>query len=86
MLATRVGDDFDFDAVDVIEKVRARVCKYDLSGHANRDELIAFAKKLSPRAVVLHHGDPEARDWFRQKLGKESFNIYDPEPLQTYDI
>ena len=72
--------------MDVIEKVRAKVFKYDLSGHANRDELITFAKKLSPRAVVLHHGDPEARDWFKQNLKNENFNIYDPEPLQTYDI
>ena len=86
LLETKVGDDFDFDAVDVIEKVRAKVFKYDLSGHANRDELITFAKKLSPRAVVLHHGDPEARDWFKQNLKNENFNIYDPEPLQTYDI
>ena len=86
LLDTDEGDDFDFDAVDVIEKVQARVCKYDLSGHANRDELIAFAKKLSPRAVILHHGDPAARDWFKQNLENETFNIYDPEPLKTYDI
>ena len=82
----QIDDDFDFDAVDVTQKVRAKVCKYDLSGHANRDELGAFAKNLSPRALVLHHGDPEARDWFKKNLESENFDIYDPKPLQTYDI
>ena len=48
LLDSQEGDDFDFDAVDVITKVSAKVCKYDLSGHANRDELIAFAKTISP--------------------------------------
>ena len=86
LLEAQIDDDFDFDAVDVTQKVRAKVCKYDLSGHANRDELVAFAKNLSPRALVLHHGDPEARDWFKKNLESETFDIYDPKPLQTYDI
>ena len=63
-----------------------KVSKFDLSGHANRDELTAYAKKISPRAVILHHGDPEAREWFKQNLENEPFSIYDPEPLKTYDI
>ena len=86
LLEVEEGGIFDFEAIDVNEKVHAKICKYDLSGHANRDELVAFAKKLSPRAVVLHHGDPEARDWFKKNLENETFNIYDPKPLQTYDI
>ena len=86
LLEASRGETFDFDALDVIQKTEAKVSKFDLSGHANRDELIAYAKKISPRAVILHHGDPEAREWFKQNLENEPFSIYDPEPLKTYDI
>ena len=86
LLEASRGETFDFDALDVLQKVEAKVSKFDLSGHANRDELIAYAKKISPRAVILHHGDPEAREWFKQNLENEPFSIYDPEPLKTYDI
>ncbi len=86
LLEASRGDTFDFDALDVLQKIEAKVSKFDLSGHANRDELTAYAKKISPRAVILHHGDPEARDWFKQNLENEPFSIYDPEPLKTYDI
>ncbi|MBL6827002.1 MAG: MBL fold metallo-hydrolase [Opitutales bacterium] len=86
LLEASRGETFDFDALDVLQKIEAKVSKFDLSGHANRDELIAYAKKISPRAVILHHGDPEAREWFKQNLENEPFSIYDPEPLKTYDI
>lgn len=86
LLEASRGETFDFDALDVIQKIEAKVSKFDLSGHANRDELIAYAKKISPRSVILHHGDSEAREWFKQNLENEPFSIYDPEPLKTYDI
>jgi Cft2 family RNA processing exonuclease len=86
LLEASKGETFDFDALDVVQKIEAKVSKFDLSGHANRDDLIAYAKKISPRAVILHHGDPDAREWFKQNLENEPFSIYDPEPLKTYDI
>ena len=86
LLEASKGETFDFDALDVVQKIEAKVSKFDLSGHANRDELIAYAKKIAPRAVILHHGDPDAREWFKQNLENEPFSIYDPEPLKTYDI
>ena len=86
LLNSEKNQSFDFDAVDVIQKIRASVCKFDLSGHANREELVSYAKKISPRAVILHHGDPDARDWFKQNLEDGPFSIYDPKPLTTYDI
>ena len=75
LLEASKGETFDFDALDVVQKIEAKVSKFDLSGHANRDELIAYAKKISPRAVILHHGDPDAREWFKQNLENEPFSI-----------
>lgn len=61
---TRPGENFLFEHLDKDLPLRARIRKFDLSGHASRDELIAFALDREPRSVVLTHGDPEARDWF----------------------
>ena len=86
LLTAKQCDSFDFDAVDVVQQFNAKVTKFDLSGHANREELVSYAQKISPRALILHHGDPEAREWFKETLKDENFSIIDPEPLKTYDI
>ena len=86
LLTAKQCDSFDFDAVDVVQQINAKVTKFDLSGHANREELVSYAQKISPRALILHHGDPEAREWFKETLKDENFSIIDPEPLKTYDI
>ena len=38
-----------------------RVECFDFSGHASRDALISYARRLNPRHIVLVHGDFEAR-------------------------
>lgn len=86
LLSSTNGEPFDFKAIDVVQKIKAKICKFDLSGHANRDELISYAKKISPRALILHHGDPVAREWFQETLKEENFSILDPDPLKTYEI
>ncbi len=40
--------------------VNCRVESFDFSGHASRQALIDYAKRLAPRKVLLVHGDPEA--------------------------
>ena len=85
LLDTKNGDDFVFEAIDHVEPVRARIRQYDLSGHADRDELIALAARRSPKTIFLPHGDPEARDWFRQALSENPAQVIDPEPLKQYE-
>jgi Cft2 family RNA processing exonuclease len=85
LLNTPQGEDFDFEVVDCIEPRQAQVRQFDLSGHADREELLAYARKLSPKSIFLHHGDPDARAWFSQSLSDTGANIIDPEPLQTYE-
>jgi predicted metal-dependent RNase len=86
LLTCTQGDDFLFEAVDIQTKIRATVQQYDLSGHADRDELLAYAKALSPRKIVLHHGDPESRAWFAQQLEACNLPVLDPEPLLEYEV
>jgi Cft2 family RNA processing exonuclease len=41
---------------------------FDLTAHANRDELLDFVGQVSPRAVLLGHGDEDSRQWFEEQI------------------
>ncbi len=88
LLAAKPGEDFLFKAVNVKVKVKARVERFEMSGHADREELAEFAAQTGARCVVLTHGDPPARAWFAQKLAELMPNtrVLDPVPLQTYQV
>lgn len=88
LLAAKPGEDFLFAAAHVKSKVKARIERFELSGHADREELAEFAVQTTARVVVLTHGDPPARAWFQQELSAkmERTKIVDPVPLQTYQL
>lgn len=51
-----------------------RLCEiqsFDFSGHAPRESLVAYAKKLSPKRIILVHGDPDAIEWMQNRLQEE---------------
>lgn len=50
------------------QALRCRVEKYALSAHADGTELAALVSALSPRALALVHGDPEARTALAARL------------------
>ncbi len=88
LLAAHPGDDFLFSAVNVNQKIKAHVERFELSGHADREELVEFAVQTNARSVVLTHGDPAARAWFMAQLSEKMPNasVLDPVPLQTYQV
>jgi Cft2 family RNA processing exonuclease len=58
---------------------------FDLTAHANREELLAFVGQVSPRAVLLGHGDAAARGWFEEQIRERwpKMKIFQPEPGRT---
>ncbi|MDP1578866.1 MAG: MBL fold metallo-hydrolase [Candidatus Didemnitutus sp.] len=86
--AVRKGDEFLFAAVNVKSKVRCRIERFELSGHADRDELMDYAVQCEPRSIVLTHGDQPARDWFMAQLVERlpHAKLLDPQPLQVYQV
>ncbi|MFA5264617.1 MAG: MBL fold metallo-hydrolase [Opitutaceae bacterium] len=86
LLHAKNGDDFIFKTSNVKTKVKARIEKYELSGHADRDELLQFAQQTKARCIVLTHGDPPARAWMAQQLAETmpQSKVLDPIPLQQY--
>jgi Cft2 family RNA processing exonuclease len=47
---------------------RCEVQDFDLTAHANRGELLDFVGQVSPRTVLLGHGEAESRNWFEQQI------------------
>ena len=88
ILAAKTGDTYLFKAANVKAKIKARIEKFELSGHADREDLMQFAVQANPRAIVLTHGDPDARAWFAEQLAEAlpKAKVIDPVPLKEYQI
>ena len=88
LLAAKPGASFLFSALDVKTKIKARVERFELSGHAERGELLEFAVQTKARSIVLTHGDPDARDWFKSQLAEQlpKAKVVDPIPLRLYEV
>jgi Cft2 family RNA processing exonuclease len=56
--------------------------EFDLTAHANREELLEFVGQVNPRAVLLGHGDAVSRAWFEDEIRARHPNIkvIQPEP------
>jgi Cft2 family RNA processing exonuclease len=88
ILAAEKGDELLFAAANYKTKLRAQVERFELSGHADREELLDYAVACNPRSIVITHGDPPARAWFAGQF-KEKLphtKVTDPIPLHTYTV
>lgn len=81
-------DSYFFDVLDYRAPRRASIDQFDLSGHANRDELADFAEQSQARSIILTHGEAEAREWFEADLEKRlpDSQILNPTPGVLYQI
>lgn len=61
---------------------RCELEDFDLTAHANRDELLDFVGVVSPRAVLLGHGDDDSRQWFEEQIRMRhpKIKIIQPQP------
>ncbi len=69
--AARQGD----DPVDVVleaskgpQPLRCEVDRFRLSGHSHRRDLIRLVEYLSPRTVILVHGESSAQEWMADNI------------------
>jgi len=53
------------------QRIRCNIEQFQFSAHATRESLVAYAKKISPKKILLVHGDPPAVEWMRATLSKE---------------
>ena len=68
ILKAKNGDAVTLDRSLAPITLRCQVEHYDFSGHATREQLMAYAQKLSPQKILLVHGDRPALNWFQENL------------------
>ena len=49
LLESNYDDKFEFEAYNHSEQIKAEYNEFDLSGHADREQLVEYAKKLNPK-------------------------------------
>jgi len=80
--AAKHGETFVFSASAGEVTKSCQVEDFDLSAHANREELLDFVGEVNPRTVILGHGDAPARQWFEQEIRARwpKIKIHQPQP------
>ncbi|HEU6447651.1 MAG TPA: MBL fold metallo-hydrolase [Verrucomicrobiae bacterium] len=80
--SAKQGETFSFSPGAGQVTRNCNIQDFDLTAHANRDELLEFVGRVSPRAVLLTHGDNAARTWFEEKIRERwpKIKILQPQP------
>ncbi len=87
LLRAPADEVFTFKSIKFSTPLRARIEHFDLSGHADRDDLFHFVTDQSPRQLVLTHGDEGARQWFAEQFKAiPSIKVLNPEVGTLYAL
>ncbi len=85
---TKPGDTFLFSksAGELTRKCEMDI--FDLTAHANRNDMMDFVAQVNPRTIVLGHGQDESIAWFKQEIHARHprIKILEPTPGQTVEI
>jgi Cft2 family RNA processing exonuclease len=67
---------------------RCEIQDFDLTAHADREELVEFVGQVSPRTVILGHGEPAARKWMGAQIGKRfpKIDVRQPQPGEAVEV
>lgn len=85
--AAKPGETFVFSASGGEVTKRCELQDFDLTAHANRDELVDFVGQVSPHTVVLGHGEDSSRQWVEEEIRRRfpAIKVIQPQPGQTVD-
>jgi len=80
--AARDGETFLFSPSGGSVTKLCEVQDFDLTAHANRDELLDFVGRVEPRAVLLAHGGDDSRNWFEEQIRARhpKIKVIQPQP------
>jgi Cft2 family RNA processing exonuclease len=67
---------------------RCEIQDFDLTAHANRDDLLDFVGQVDPRAILLGHGEDESRNWFEKQIHARypKIKVIQPKPGETIEV
>lgn len=66
--AAKPGETFMFSASGGELTRKCDVQEFDLTAHANREDLLDFVGRVEPRTVVLGHGEIASKVWFENQI------------------
>ena len=80
--AAKAGETFVFSPSAGRVTKNCDLQEFDLTAHANRGDLLEFVGQVSPRAILLGHGDDAARGWFEEQIRARwpKIKIFQPQP------
>jgi Cft2 family RNA processing exonuclease len=86
--AAKPGETFMFSASGGELTRQCEVQDFDLTAHANREDLLDFVSRVSPRAVLLSHGDEGSRHWFEAQIRARhpKIQVIQPQPGKAVDV
>ena len=85
--AAKAGETFVFSPSAGRVTKNCTVEDFDLTAHANRGDLLEFVGQVSPRAILLGHGDDTARNWFEEQIRARwpKIKIFQPQPAKRVE-
>jgi Cft2 family RNA processing exonuclease len=85
--AAKDGEKFIFSAGVGELARRCQIEEFDLTAHANREELVEFVGQVEPRLVILGHGDPPARQWIADQIRARwpKIKVRQPQPGEVVE-
>lgn len=86
--AAKPGETFMFSASGGELTRQCEVQDFDLTAHANREDLLDFVGRVSPRVVLLSHGDEDSRHWFEAQIRARhpKMQVIQPQPGKAVDV
>jgi len=80
--AAKPGETFVFSPSAGQLTRRCEIQDFDLTAHANREDLLDFVGRVSPRTILLGHGDDDSRAWFEDQIRSRhpKIKIIQPQP------
>ena len=86
--AAKPGETFVFSPGAGQVTRRCDIQDFDLTAHANRDDLLDFVGRVSPRAILLGHGNDDSRRWFEEQIRARhpKIKIIQPQPGKSVEV
>ncbi len=86
--ASKPGETFLFSGSGGEVTRRCELDDFDLTAHANRDELLNFVGQVSPHTVLLGHGGDVSRRWFEENIRARypKIKVIQPEPGKSVEV
>ena len=86
--AAKPGETFLFSPSGGQVTKKCDVQEFDLTAHANREELLDFVGRVSPHTVLLGHGDENSKAWFEEQIRARhpKIKVINPKPGEEVKI